>query len=136
MGDLANLRGDTEMGCCSCLGFLLEPIKSVRSFHGVPNQFSLTDGNEDGDGFLFAGDPLEGHMRLIKSRPVCRLTPVKETRVLILDKVSMLMWMTNLILTVSFFIGLCQFISMPTDVNFSFVSTNCRDFPIHIWSLF
>ncbi|CAN6478061.1 unnamed protein product [Victoria cruziana] len=74
------------MGCCSCLGFLLEPIKSVRSFHGVPDQLLLTDGNEDGDCFLFSEDPHERHMKVIKSRPVCRLTPVKETRVLILDK--------------------------------------------------
>ncbi|XP_058094438.1 serine/threonine-protein kinase GRIK2 isoform X4 [Magnolia sinica] len=92
----------TEMGCCSCFGFLSKPQRSLRSLRGSGSRFSqellLPDNQEDTDGFIYNGEVASMLRRrdgkvprrnksseellLLRAQSgmICREVPVKETR--------------------------------------------------------
>ncbi|KAF8397671.1 hypothetical protein HHK36_016592 [Tetracentron sinense] len=97
----------TEMGCCSCFGFIRRPKRSVKHISGsgnrVSQEFLLNDNLEHLDGDLYNGDPNcilrgDGELRSRAKRSeeilmlraqkglICRDVLVKETRKVILSE--------------------------------------------------
>ncbi|KMZ63290.1 Serine/threonine-protein kinase GRIK1 [Zostera marina] len=76
---------DQEVRCCSCLGFLQKPIKSMDSLFASlfarDRQIEDADEESDSENASFSYFPP-------KDRPICRDVPVKETVRLKLDKDS------------------------------------------------
>lgn len=91
----------TEMGCCSCFGFLSKSRRQLRTISGASSHYSqefLLPDDADVDGDLYNGDsffmPYESNGELqqrkkgseeillhrIQSGMICREIPVKETR--------------------------------------------------------
>lgn len=91
----------TEMGCCSCFGFLSKSRRQLMTICGASSQYSqefLLPDDADVDGDLYNGDsffmPFESNGELqrrkkvseeillhrIQSGMICREIPVKETR--------------------------------------------------------